>query len=61
MRPLPRCCCKAWEGVEGMYKVVKRYFDRGIYTAGDVAKFVRAGKLDAAGYQEITGLEYAGE
>lgn len=44
-----------------MYKVVKRYFDRGIYTAGDVAKFVRAGKLDAAGYQEITGLEYAGE
>lgn len=43
-----------------MYKIVKRYYDRGIYTAEDVAKFVQAGKLTAAEYAEITGEEYVG-
>ena len=41
-----------------MYKIVKRYFDRGIYSAEDVAKFVMAGKLTAEEYTEITGEEY---
>ena len=38
-----------------MFKIVKRYFDRGIYSKEDVAKFVEAGKLTANQYQEITG------
>ena len=28
-----------------MYEIVKRYFDRGIYSVEDVEKFVLAGKL----------------
>lgn len=42
-----------------MYRVVKRYYDRGIYAKEDVAKFVQAGKLTAAEYQEITTEVYA--
>ena len=42
-----------------MYKIVKRYYDRGIYTNEDVAVFVKAGKLTADEYKEITGEEYA--
>ena len=43
-----------------MFKIVKRYFDRGMYSAADVAKFVKAGKLTEAEYKEITGEEYVG-
>lgn len=43
-----------------MYKIVKRYYDRGIYSAEDVAKFVAAGKITAAEYADITGEEYVG-
>lgn len=42
-----------------MYRVVKRYYDRGIYSKEDVAKFVQAGKLTAEEYQEITAEVYA--
>lgn len=42
-----------------MYKIVKRYYDRGIYDNADVAKFVKAGKLTEAEYQEITDEVYA--
>jgi len=42
-----------------VYKIVKRYFERGIYSADDVGSFVRAGKLSADEYQQITGKEYA--
>lgn len=42
-----------------MFKIVKRYYDRGIYDNVAVAKFVRAGKLAAEDYQQITGEEYA--
>lgn len=41
-----------------MFKIVKRYFDKGIYTKEDVRKFVLAGRLSAAEYQAITGEEY---
>lgn len=41
-----------------MFKVVKRYFDKGIYSKEDVAKFVSAGKLTAEEYKEITGESY---
>ena len=42
-----------------MFKIVKRYYDRGIYDKDDVAVFVKAGKLTADEYKEITGEEYA--
>lgn len=42
-----------------MYKIVKRYYDRGIYSADNVATFVRAGQLTAEEYEQITGKEYA--
>lgn len=41
-----------------MYKVVKRYYDKGIYSDEDVAKFVRAGKITPEEYKDITGEEY---
>lgn len=44
-----------------MYKIVKRYFDKGIYTTENVAVFVRAGKITAEQYKEITGQEYPAE
>lgn len=44
-----------------MYKVVKRYFDRGIYSKEDVKTFVVAGKLTKEQYKEITGEAYPAE
>lgn len=41
-----------------MYKIIKRYYDKGIYTKENVAVFVRAGKITAAQYAEITGEAY---
>ena len=41
-----------------LFNTVKRYYDAGIYTDGDVAKFVEAGKLTKAEYKEITGKPY---
>lgn len=41
-----------------MYKIVKRYYDKETYSKEDVAKFVKAGKLTAEQYKEITGDEY---
>ncbi len=41
-----------------MFKIVKRYYDKGIYTKENVAVFVRAGKISTDQYTEITGDEY---
>lgn len=41
-----------------MFKIVKRYYDKGIYSKENVATFVRAGKLTADEYKEITGEKY---
>lgn len=41
-----------------MFAIVKRYYDRGIYDNADVTKFVKAGKLTADEYKEITGEAY---
>ena len=41
-----------------MYKIVKRYYDRGYYSNGDVAKFVLAGKITDDEYEQITGEKY---
>lgn len=43
-----------------MYAIVKRYYNKGIYTKSDVAKFVAAGKLSEGEYKEITGEDYGG-
>lgn len=42
-----------------MFKIVKRYYDRGIYDNNDVKKFVKAGKLEKEEYKQITGEDYA--
>lgn len=41
-----------------LFKTVKRYYDKGIYTKEDVAQFVVAGKLTAEEYELITGEPY---
>lgn len=41
-----------------MYKIVKRYYDKGIYTKENVSVFVKAGKITAEQYEEITGEAY---
>ena len=43
-----------------MFKIVKRYYDKGIYTKENVAMFVSAGKITADQYKEITGEDYVG-
>lgn len=42
-----------------MFKIVKRYYEKGIYSKEDVAKFVKAGKITAEQYKEIVGEDYA--
>lgn len=41
-----------------MFGIVKRYYDKGIYSNEDVKKFVLAGKITPEQYKEITGEEY---
>lgn len=41
-----------------MFSIVKRYYDKGIYSNEDVAIFVRARKITTEQYQEITGDVY---
>ena len=41
-----------------MFAIVKRYYDKGIYSKENVAKFVLAGKITNKEYQLITGEEY---
>ena len=41
-----------------MFKIIKRYYNRGIYTKENVAVFVASGKITAEQYMEITGTEY---
>lgn len=36
-----------------MFKVVKKYYDKGFYTKDDVMKFVMAGKITEEEYEEI--------
>lgn len=43
-----------------MFKIIKRYYDKGVYTKENVATFVKAGKITAEQYQEITGEQYEG-
>ena len=42
-----------------LFKVVKRYYDIKIYSEDNVKVFVRADKITAEKYKEITGDVYA--
>jgi len=41
-----------------IYKIVKRYFDLGIYTYENVGVFVKSGKITTEEFTEITGQNY---
>lgn len=41
-----------------MFKFIKDYYDKKIYTKEDVAKLTLGGKITAEQYTEITGDEY---
>ena len=41
------------------FEIIKRNFDRGLWTARQVALCVRAGAITEEQYQEITGEAYA--
>lgn len=41
-----------------MFKIVKRYYDKGIYTKENVAVFVKAGKITTNEYEQIVGETY---
>lgn len=41
-----------------MFKLVKRYYEKGYYTVDDVKKFVIAGKITEEEFKEITGVDY---
>lgn len=41
-----------------MYKIIKRFYDRGFYSSEDVRVFVASGKITAEQYEEITGKKY---
>lgn len=43
-----------------MFKIVKRYYERGIYSKENVTVFVKSGKITSEQYKEITGEEYIG-
>ena len=44
-----------------MFKIIKRFYDRGIYSAEDVGVFVASGKITEKQYEEITGEKYSGD
>lgn len=41
-----------------IYKIVKRYFNLGIYSAGNVGIFVKSGKITTEEFAKITGENY---
>lgn len=41
-----------------MFKIIKGYYGKKLYTKEQIAKFVIGGTITAAQYQEITGDEY---
>ena len=41
-----------------MFKIIKRYYNRRIYTKENVAVFVASGKITKEEFKKITGTEY---
>lgn len=42
-----------------MFKIIKRYYDKGFYSKEDVKVFVKANQITEEEYQEITGDPYS--
>ena len=42
-----------------MFKIIKRYYDKGFYVKEDVKVFVKANQITEEEYQEITGEDYS--
>ena len=42
-----------------MFKIIKRYYDKGFYVKEDVKVFVKANQITEEEYQEITGEAYS--
>lgn len=42
-----------------MYKTVKKFYEKGLYSKSQVADFVSKGKLTTEEYESITGEKYA--
>lgn len=41
-----------------IYKMAKKYYDKGLWTEADLRRLVAAGQLTAEEYEEITGEPY---
>lgn len=41
-----------------MFKIIKRYYDKGFYSKEDVKVFVKSNQITEEEYQEITGEPY---
>ena len=41
-----------------MFKIIKRYYDKGFYSKEDVKVFVKVSQITEEEYQEITGEAY---
>ena len=41
-----------------MFKLVKRYYEKGYYTIDNVRIFVSAGKITEEEFKDITGVDY---
>ena len=41
-----------------MFDIVKMFYDKKMYIADDVKKFVLSGKITADEYKEITGIDF---
>ena len=44
-----------------MFKIVRRYYEKGYYDNEDIDFFVKAGDITADQYKEITGEDYKEE
>ena len=42
-----------------MYQLIRKYYNMGLYTKENVARFVDRGTLTEAQYREITGEDYS--
>lgn len=41
-----------------MYKMIKRYYDKGLYTNEEMKIFVNSNMITREQYKEITGVEF---
>ena len=44
-----------------LFKIIKKFYKMGLYTAKDVVWFVKDGSITAEQYKQITGIDYIEE